>query len=195
MNNGKALLFSLPALITLFIIYLVGQYWVNLALGNYDVHSVGFGLAVFFTTLILFGIVAGVVKAILVHKKREQNMLNMSDFGISIMTGEQFENYCAWLLRKNGYTNVRGTNRVGDYGADLLATTPYGEKIVVQCKRYNANVGNSAIQQAYSAKPLYGCTKAAVMTNSFFTEAAKIQARGTGVLLWDKRTLDEMKAS
>ena len=36
------------------------------------------------------------------------------------MSGEEFEDYCAELLSRNGYTVESMTRETGDYGADII---------------------------------------------------------------------------
>ena len=56
----------------------------------------------------------------------------------------------------------------GDFGADLILHGPEG-RITVQAKRYSGNVGNKAVQEAYSGMAHYGADKGWVVTNSRFT--------------------------
>ena len=106
------------------------------------------------------------------------------------MTGDQFENYCLALLNKAGYkaTRIGGSY---DYGADLLITKYSGLKTdcVVQCKRYSAHVGNSAIQEAASAARYYKADRSCVITNSYFTKSAKALAQANDVILIDRDRL------
>lgn len=49
------------------------------------------------------------------------------------------------------------TKSTDDQGADLLIEK-MGDRTVVQAKRYNVNVGNSAVQEVVSSKAFYkGC--------------------------------------
>ena len=100
------------------------------------------------------------------------------------MTGHEFEQYCANYLKKLGYTNVQVTPSSGDKGADILATKN-GLRYAFQCKYYDGNVGNKAVQEVYAAKAYYGCDRCAVMTNSQFTRSAIDSAKRLGVVLWD----------
>ena len=105
------------------------------------------------------------------------------------MTGPQFEQWCAALLRRNGFNPVRVMGGSGDQGMDVMGMR-HGQKWLIQCKRYNKPVGNKAVQEAYAGKAYYRCQKAAVMSNTYFTRGAKELAKRTGVLLWDR---DELK--
>jgi hypothetical protein len=56
-------------------------------------------------------------------------------------------------------------------------------RVAIQCKKYSKPVGNRAVQEAYSAKGIYGATHAAVVTNTKFTRSAVEAAERLGVLL------------
>ena len=107
------------------------------------------------------------------------------------MNGSDFEEYCASLLRKNGYSMVTTTKASGDDGCDIVAYKN-GYKYVVQCKCYSNNVGNSAVQQVISARIMYKAQRAAVITNRFFTASAKRTAIAGNVILWDRNDLNQM---
>jgi restriction system protein len=53
---------------------------------------------------------------------------------VDAMNSFQFENYIAWLCRRDGCTNVTVTGGHGDTGADVVGYTPSGRRLVVQCK-------------------------------------------------------------
>lgn len=106
-------------------------------------------------------------------------------FGYSNATtdGIAFEYTCANILRGRGFSNVRVTQASGDQGIDVLASSG-GRRYAIQCKLYSNPVGNAAVQEAYAGMGYYGCTNAAVMTNSTFTKSAEDLANSLGVELW-----------
>ena len=104
---------------------------------------------------------------------------------IDTMDGLQFEHFCAELLEKSGFRNVEVTKASGDQGVDILATKGK-DRYAIQCKRYSSDLDNTPVQEVFTGKSYYGCTRAAVMTNSYFTTGAKELANATGVLLWDR---------
>jgi restriction system protein len=106
---------------------------------------------------------------------------------IDHMSGKTFEKYLEVLFEKLGY-RVERTRYVGDYGADLV-TAKDGVKTVIQAKRYKGKAGVKAIQEAVAAKGYYDCSKAMVVTNSFFTQQAIELARRNQVELWDRDKL------
>lgn len=77
-------------------------------------------------------------------------------------------------------------------GIDVLAEKD-GVTYAIQCKCYSDNVGNHAVQEAHSGASYYGRMVAAVMTNRYFTAAAKETAARIHVLLWDRDKLLQMQ--
>ena len=117
--------------------------------------------------------------------------MNNRQFSIDDMDGHDFEYFCADILKRNGFSNVEVTRGSGDYGIDILAEKD-GISYAIQCKRYNGNVGNKAVQEALSGKVYYDCDEAVVLTNSYFTNQAMETARRTDVTLWDRDMLFAM---
>lgn len=107
---------------------------------------------------------------------------------IDQMNGEEFERYLAALLMKLGFSKVRATRYVGDFGADVVMEKD-GVRHVVQAKRYTSNVGVKAVQEIVAAKAHYGAEQAWVITNAGFTPAAVSLARSNDVRLIDRDEL------
>ncbi len=110
----------------------------------------------------------------------------------SAVTGYDFEQYCADLLSKNSFINVKVTKKSGDQGIDILAEKDY-VKYAIQCKYYTSPVGNTAVQEAFAGKSYYGCHIAVVMTNNTFTDSARQLASQLGVVLWDGNFISELQ--
>lgn len=106
------------------------------------------------------------------------------------MDGHTFEEYCAYLLKKNGYT-ASVTRGSGDHGADIIAKKD-GRSYAIQCKKYSRAVGNKAVQEALMGKHYYKTDYAVVMTDYGFTPQAIEDADAADVLLWDQGDLMEM---
>ena len=119
------------------------------------------------------------------------------DFGIDSistidnMEGIEFENFIAKLLKKHGFKNVKTTPASNDYGIDVLAEKDH-VKYAFQCKNYADDVGNKAIQEAYSGKQYYNCHIGVVVTNRYFTRQAQELAKKNDILLWDRNKLISM---
>lgn len=104
------------------------------------------------------------------------------------MEGHDFEKFCADLLRRNGFDEVRVTPASGDQGVDILAQKD-DIRYAIQCKNYNSKLGNTPVQEIYAGKTFYHCHVGVVMTNSTFTQGAIDLAEATNVLLWDRDRL------
>ncbi len=118
--------------------------------------------------------------------QQEDSEFEMANQGINLpldteyMDGWQFENFCADVLKNNGYKNVEVTKGSGDQGVDVLAERD-GIKYAIQCKHYSQAVGNKAVQEIFAGKQFYHCHVGIVMTNNYFTPSAK----ENGIILWD----------
>jgi len=100
------------------------------------------------------------------------------------MTGWEFEEYCADILKSKGFKSVQVTKGSGDQGIDVLATKK-GIRYAIQTKNYTRPVGNKAVQEAFSGCAYYDYDIPVVLTNATFTPSAKELARKTGVQLWN----------
>ena len=107
------------------------------------------------------------------------------------MSGLQFEQASKNILTNNGFYDVKVTKGSGDFGVDILAKNRH-KKYAIQCKNYSGNVGESAIQEAFSGCRHYSCDVPVVFTNSYFTKQAIELAESIGVELWDRNTLKKM---
>jgi HJR/Mrr/RecB family endonuclease/uncharacterized protein (DUF697 family) len=106
------------------------------------------------------------------------------------MTGEEFEEFLACCFRNLGYA-VEMTPKTGDFGADLILSKA-GKKTVIQAKRYQGKVGNSAVQEVVSAVKYYEAQDAIAITNSKFTSNAQKLAQANGVQLWGREQLIDL---
>ena len=99
-----------------------------------------------------------------------------------------------WLGRLFGLLGfeVESTPYSGDHGIDVVIAHG-GVRVAVQAKRYTNNAGNDAVQQAVAGKAVYGCGKAAVVTTSGFTAAARTLAEANGCWLVDGADLERLK--
>jgi restriction system protein len=120
-----------------------------------------------------------------IKRLRIKKVFTMSD--IDNMNGVKFEYYLADILRKRGFTNVRVTEKY-DLGVDIIAKKD-GVIWGIQAKRYNSMVRASAVRAAYTALSHYGCSRAIVITNNYFSNPAKTLAAETGTLLIDRDEL------
>ena len=126
------------------------------------------------------------------QKKIDEMMLLAGN--IDEMPGEQFERILCIMFEKLGYKSTH-VGQSGDFGADIILQNSDGKRIIVQAKRYSENVGNSAVQEVYSAIPIHNGHEGWVVTNSYYTKAAVKQANGCGVKLIDRDGLFDMLKS
>lgn len=133
---------------------------------------------VFYTLLTAIGLL------ILVRRLISRRYLHMSMRKVDRLSGRAFEKYLRAQFRHLGY-RVTLTDLSHDYGADLILRRR-GEKIVVQAKRYEKNVGIAAVQEAVGSVAYYDADRAMVVTNSGFTKSARNLARQNEVELWGR---------
>lgn len=114
--------------------------------------------------------------------------VSSNKISIDMMEGHDFEYFCANVIEKNGYSRVEVTRGSGDQGIDIIAYRD-GVKYGIQCKRQSNDVGNKAVQEAFSGKIYYNCHVGVVLTNRYFTPSAVDLAESNGIILWDRAKL------
>ncbi len=135
--------------------------------------------AVFALLLVVYAATRSVRK---MSKKRRKRR------GMDTMNGPEFEQYCAYLLRKHGFRKVKVSGKSGDQGVDIIAYKR-GKKYAIQCKCYSRPLGNKPVQEINAGMEMVKAHVGVVMTNSTFTKGAVECAKGAGrdkpILLWD----------
>lgn len=112
---------------------------------------------------------------------------------LALAPGE-FEEAVADLCQRDGCTGVRLVGGAGDMAADILATTPTGRRMLVQCKRYapGRRVGSPDVQRVGGTYAVvHGADFAIVVTTSAYTADAVDYAAQAGIRLVDG---DELEA-
>jgi restriction system protein len=97
------------------------------------------------------------------------------------MTGLEFERYIAALLKRQGFTDIKLTERY-DWGIDIVARKD-SVRWGVQTKRSSGLVKVAAVRQVVAALNKYGCERAMVITNSTFSRPATEIARSNNCIL------------
>ena len=169
---------SITMLIALYLVFKYHDYWQVVVIG------------IFVALLCLLAIViafSSIRKIIRINRA-------MATDDYDNMSGEDFEYFCADILRGNGFKDVEVTKASGDHGIDVLAKKD-GVKYAIQCKRYSKPVGNKAVQEAYSGKAIYNADVAVVMSNMDFTPQAVEDAKKLKVELWDKNKIYSLQKS
>ena len=104
--------------------------------------------------------------------------------------GISFENHCCKLLQRLGFDNCELTPTNNDQGADILGNYS-ATRYVFQCKDHKKPVGNRAIQEAVSAKPVYRAARCGVISKNGFTNRAYKLARANNSMLFTACELEE----
>lgn len=100
---------------------------------------------------------------------------------VALMSGIEYEEYCGALLVLHGW-RVETTSVSGDQGVDLIATNS-NIRACIQCKRYSAPIGNSAVQEIIAGMLYWSGSHAVVIGSSSFTKSAKQLAQSSNILL------------
>ena len=88
----------------------------------------------------------------------------------------KFEHLCGSLLRKEGFTDVKVTNRSRDGGIDGTASWRIGLlsfDVVFQCKRYKGTVGSKDMDGFLGALMKLGAKRGLFITTGSYTKAAE----------------------
>ncbi|WP_020126614.1 restriction endonuclease [Streptomyces sp. 303MFCol5.2] len=104
----------------------------------------------------------------------------------------EFEQAIAELCRRDGCTEVEVVGGAGDLGADVVARTPDGRVLVIQCKRYSDTnrVGSQDMQRfGGTCFAVHGAEVAALVTTGDFTAPAVEYASRCGIVCVDGEDL------
>ena len=104
------------------------------------------------------------------------------------MDGVSFERFIGLMFTLRGY-KVEFTPRTGDQGVDLIAARDE-ERIAIQCKRWKDSVGPEAVQQVFTGKSLYECTKGVLITTASLSPQAERMANKLDITYWDKDSIE-----
>lgn len=140
---------------------------------------------VLFSSLVIFGYF------FLERRKKQIRMRRLRALRLSnidSMSGLQFEQYIAEILRHKGYKRVTVTKGSGDFGVDILAEKD-GVKYAIQVKRHSKPVSRRAISDAIGGLKHYQCQAAMVVTNNYFTRDAITLAKSNACQLIDRDLL------
>jgi restriction system protein len=110
------------------------------------------------------------------------------------MTWQEFEEYCAKLLRTLGYRDVLVVgNSEDDDGADIIATAPDGSLVAVQCKHWKNSVGRGVIREVIGTitSGTHEGRAGIVMTNANATRGAHARAQAQQITIVDRPVLQQ----
>ena len=170
-------------LLGLFLLALIYSFWARTILPR---QLRPYGDPASFTIISLFVVINALL---LYHHHFRFRDLKMES--VDIMEGEKFEEFCAYLLKRNGFKRIQLTQASGDQGIDIIAQKK-GQSFGFQCKRYTGFVGNKAVQEVWAGHHYYQLDQAAVITNSEFSDSAIALADDLGVMLIDRKKLKRL---
>ncbi|MET9956504.1 restriction endonuclease [Streptomyces sp. NPDC006339] len=111
---------------------------------------------------------------------------------------EGFEHTVAALCVRDGCSVVEVVGGAGDLGADVVATTADGRRVVLQCKQYTGDhrVGSPDLQRfGGTCFTVHEADVAVLVTTGTFTEPALAYAAECGILCVDGAALAAWTAS
>ncbi|MEU2913067.1 restriction endonuclease [Streptomyces massasporeus] len=109
------------------------------------------------------------------------------------LTPQEFEEAIAALCERDGCSDVEVVGGAGDLGADVVAVTPDGRRIVVQCKRYDEShrVGSQDLQRfGGTCFTVHEADVAVLVSTSDFTAPALEYAEQCGILCVNGEALE-----
>ncbi|NSC20004.1 restriction endonuclease [Streptomyces albus subsp. chlorinus] len=109
------------------------------------------------------------------------------------LDAEGFEQAVARLCERDGCRDVEVVGGAGDLGADVVAVTRDGRRLVIQCKRYgDANKVGSQDMQRFGGTcfTVHEADIAAVVTTSDFTAPALAYADQCGIVCVNGREVE-----
>ena len=136
------------------------------------------------------------------HRRRRRSIEREQDHLRAVlpfhaMNDKQFEHALASLCRSAGCRDVEVSGGAGDRGADVMAITPDGRRMIVQAKRYHIGrpVGDREMQQFVGGiNTWHSYDLALLVTTSRFTNSARQTAERNGVRLVDNADLAKWNA-
>ncbi|MEU0167260.1 restriction endonuclease [Streptomyces iakyrus] len=109
------------------------------------------------------------------------------------LTPEEFEEAIAALCEREGCSGVEVVGGAGDLGADVVAVTPDGRRVVIQCKQYGEThrVGSQDLQRfGGTCFTVHEADVAVLVSTSDFTAPALEYAEQCGIVCVDRETLE-----
>lgn len=154
------------------------------------------GVVITYRTFVLYVVVIIAAFVMLrvslrLYRTMRNMVMNRSLTHIDEMDGLEFETYIVGVLKNQGYTHIKLTEKY-DYGVDIIAVKD-GIRWGIQVKRCSGIVKADAVRQVVTGLHLYDCDRAMVITNSEFSRVAIRLANSNGCVLIDRKGLSKMR--
>jgi restriction system protein len=130
-------------------------------------------LVILVLLLLVVVVFARVLLELKIEQRRRRKLITTRN--ISSLSPSEFEAYVGLLFERAGY-RVKRTGGSGDRGIDLLVHRN-GRASVVQCKRYEDNIGPGTVRELIGAMTNVGVDHGFMVTTSGFTAGAEREAR------------------
>ncbi|WP_157995789.1 restriction endonuclease [Thermomonospora amylolytica] len=119
------------------------------------------------------------------EQERERRLRRIANLDrVDAMTGAEFKELTAELLRRDGFCSVLVVGGARGRGADILATCPDGRDIAVQYKRQKKKATPGQVRGFIGALHVtYSDCVGVFITSSTFTEQAMDEAAGRLLLI------------
>ena len=126
----------------------------------------------------------------LLEESDESGLAKTNVYSVDSLSEREFERFAKWLLEELGY-QIHPEKYSVNSGVYLVATKDYKKlAILINNTQRNSKVSNSVILKSQEAKGTYWCTGSIILTTSYFSQQAKIDAQKFGIDLWDRDTID-----
>ncbi|MGD8997329.1 MAG: restriction endonuclease [Anaerolineae bacterium] len=130
-------------------------------------------LAVLVALLLVVIVFVRVLIELKIEQRRRKKLVTTRNLGS--LSPSDFEAYVGLLFERAGY-RVKRTGRSGDRGIDLVVHRN-GRTSVVQCKRYEDNIGPGTVRELIGTMTNAGADHGFLVTTSDFTAGAEREAR------------------
>ncbi|MEV0271144.1 restriction endonuclease [Hamadaea sp. NPDC050747] len=114
---------------------------------------------------------------------------------LDALTPDQFEEWIAYLLERDGCTIERRRGGPNDQGADVIAVTSAGQRVVVQCKHSIKPATCLHPNHLYAlhgtAVPIHKAHIVAMVTNRRVSDTARAFAKQQGIHIIDRPQLEK----
>lgn len=147
------------------------------------------------TILIISLLIVAAVVAVFVRRRnrRAAGRRALLASGIStIRDPHELEVRVAWALQALGWKIVQAGGGRGDGGADVVARSPDGRTVAVQCKLYYRPCGYDAVLQAHGARDIFRPQLAAVAAPGGVNDYGCQRAHELSVQIWDRSVLADL---
>ncbi|MFD6108117.1 restriction endonuclease, partial [Nocardia salmonicida] len=114
---------------------------------------------------------------------------SIGDSHLQDCDGPGFEQLTARVMKRDGLKILRCGGGARDHGADIIALTPCGRRIVVQCKlRHGKPIGPDVVYQVNgTARPYHNADIPVIVTTTTFSAQATEFAKSQDIHLIDAR--------